>query len=42
MLSAKGFKNLNHLMSNLQHIDTICQKNSQFSQNVCKKVTNLK
>jgi hypothetical protein len=42
MLSAKGFKNINHIINNLQHIDTICQKNSQFSQNIQKKVNNLK
>jgi len=28
MLSAKGFKNLDHLIGNLGMVDTICQKNS--------------
>lgn len=42
MLSAKGFKNIDHIMNNLQHLDTICQKNSQFSQMMSRKIDNLR
>lgn len=42
MLSAKGFKNIDHIMNNLQHLDTICQKNSQFSQTMGRKIDNLR
>lgn len=42
MLSAKGFKNINHLLDNLHMIDTICMKNSEFSKGIAKKVNNLK
>lgn len=42
MLSAKGFKNINHLLDNLHMIDTICMKNSEFSKGIARKVNNLK
>lgn len=42
MLCSKGFKNIDHIMNNLQHLDTICQKNSQFSQKMSRKIENLR
>lgn len=41
-LSVRGFKNIDHVMNNLHQLDTICQKNSQFSKNIANKVQNLK
>lgn len=29
-------------MNNLQNLDTICQKNSQFSQGIKRKIENLR
>lgn len=34
ILSLKGFKNIDQVINNIHHLDTICQKNSQFSQNI--------
>lgn len=42
VLSNKGFKNIDHIINNLHHLDTMCQKNSQFSQNLGKKIQNIK